>query len=55
MAFDFDVAITERTALQAGTTYFLPENTTERTQFGGNADDAWNIFVGFVYRPMRRN
>ena len=55
LAVDFDIPMTEHTALQTGFTYFLPGDKTQRTQFGGNANDAWNIYLGCVYRPKGRN
>ncbi len=49
---DVDMPITERVALQAGTTYALP--TANANLLGGNANDAWNLYVGFVFRPQGR-
>ncbi|MBX3416418.1 MAG: hypothetical protein KF851_02350 [Pirellulaceae bacterium] len=51
---DFDVPITERTALQSSFTYFLPQDDAQRFPGGGNAAEAWNISVGFVFRPQGR-
>jgi hypothetical protein len=49
---DVDMPITDRVALQAGTTYALP--TANANVMGGNANDAWNLYVGFVFRPQGR-
>ena len=54
LSVDFDIPMSEVTALQTGFTYFLPGDKTQRTQFGGNADDVWNIYLGCVYRPRGR-
>ncbi len=51
---DFDVPITERTALQSSFAYFLPKEDAPRFPNGGNANEAWNISVGFVFRPQGR-
>ena len=58
VGLDFDMAVTEMVALQAGFTYFLndeglPPGITNTA--GGNAAEAYNIFVGFVLRPRGRS
>lgn len=54
---DFDIPIRERLALESGFTYFhgdemVPANSN---QLGGNINDAFNIYVGFVFRPRGRS
>jgi len=58
VGLDFDVAVTERVGVQAGFTYYLtdeglPDGTTNL--LGGNADESFNVFVGFVLRPRGRS
>ena len=58
VGLDFDVAVTERVGVQAGFTYYLtddglPAGTTNLA--GGNAEESFNIFVGFVLRPRGRS
>ena len=58
VGLDFDVAVTQRIGVQAGFTYFLtdeglPAGTTNLA--GGNAEESFNIFVGFVLRPRGRS
>lgn len=58
VGLDFDVAVTEHVGVQAGFTYYLNDDglvpgTTNIT--GGNAAEAYNIFVGFVLRPRGRS
>jgi hypothetical protein len=53
IGLDFDYAVRERAALQAGFTYFLnndgvPANSGFQ---GGNQGEAYNFYVGFVLRP----
>lgn len=53
LGMDFDVPVRERVALQAGYTYYLGDSgvPTPTNQLGGNASDAFNIYVGLVFRP----
>ena len=58
VGLDFDVAVTERVGVQAGFTYYLtdeglPPGTTNLA--GGNSDESFNVFVGFVLRPRGRS
>lgn len=48
---DLDMQLTGMVALQAGATYVLPTSNPANV-LGGNADDAWNLSVGFVFRPQ---
>lgn len=50
---DLDIPVTERVALNAGATWLLP-TTNPANVLGGNSEDAWNIFVGFAFRPQGR-
>lgn len=50
---EFDLPMTERIALQAGATWFLPTSNPANV-LGGNAEDGWNIAVGFAFRPQGR-
>lgn len=53
LGLDYDLPVRERMAMQAGFTYFLGEEGVPAgsNQAGGNAQDAFNIYVGFVLRP----
>ncbi|MEZ6096661.1 MAG: DUF6666 family protein [Pirellulaceae bacterium] len=51
---EYDIPMGECWALQSSFTYFMPENDAELTASGGNANEAWNIGVGFVWRPQGR-
>jgi hypothetical protein len=51
---DFDLPLTERLALQSSVTYFYPQDDRELLANGGNANEAWNIGVGMVFRPQGR-
>ncbi len=50
---EFDLPMTECVALQAGATWFLPTSNPDNV-LGGNAEDGWNIAVGFAFRPQGR-
>ncbi len=51
---DYDVPMGECWALQSSFTYYMPENERELTASGGNANEAWNVAVGLVFRPQGR-
>ncbi|MDG1874276.1 MAG: hypothetical protein P8J27_10225 [Mariniblastus sp.] len=53
LGMDYDMSLGDRLALQAGFTYYLnddgvPAGTNVQ---GGNAAEAFNVFVGFAFRP----
>jgi len=50
---DLDMPLTECMMVQAGATYALP-TASGANVLGGNSEDAWNIYVGFAYRPQGR-
>ena len=59
LGFDFDVPISEKIAIETNLTYFFNDDAADavfpNTTFqGSNAEEAWNISVGFVYRPQGR-
>ena len=59
LGFEFDVPVTDRLAVESNLTYFLNDDAADSvfrgTNFqGSNAEEAWNITVGFVYRPQGR-
>jgi hypothetical protein len=60
LGMDFDVPVSERLAIESNFTYFFSDDATDvvfgpRSNFiGSNANEAWNISVGFVYRPQGR-
>ena len=59
LGFDFDVPVSEKIAIETNLTYFFNDDAADavfpNTTFqGSNAEEAWNISVGFVYRPQGR-
>ena len=59
LGLDFDVPISEKIAIETNLTYFFNDDAADavfpNTTFqGSNAEEAWNISVGFVYRPQGR-
>ncbi|MFK7765733.1 MAG: DUF6666 family protein [Mariniblastus sp.] len=57
VGLDFDIPVTDRVGVQAGFTYFLnDENANANSNvLGGNIGEAYNIFVGFAFRPRGRS
>lgn len=54
MGLDVDVALTETVALQSGFNYLLPDEDT-RALIAPGQSEAWNVYVGFVWRPQGRD
>jgi hypothetical protein len=59
LGLDFDIPVTDRIAVESNLTYFFNDDAASSafpntTFLGSNADEAWNISVGFVYRPQGR-
>jgi hypothetical protein len=56
LGLDFDLPIAERVAMQSGFAYYLGDEGVPANagQVGGNAEDAYNIYVGLVFRPRGR-
>ncbi len=50
---DFDLPLRDRVAMQSGFTYYLGDEgvPSPSNQLGGNANDAFNLYVGLVFRP----
>lgn len=53
MGLDVDVALSECVALQSGFNYLLPDEDT-RALIAQGQSEAWNVYVGFVWRPQGR-
>ncbi len=51
---EYDIPVGERWALQSSFTYLMPEDEDETGSTGGNSNEAWNVAVGFVFRPQGR-
>ena len=53
LGLHFDLPLRERLAAQAGFTYYLNGNRAEdyTSWYGGNPTEAYNVFVGLVFRP----
>lgn len=57
LGMDFDVPVCEHVAIESSFTYFFSDDATDvvfspSTFQGSNANEAWNISVGFVFRPQ---
>ena len=57
LGLDFDLPITERVAMQSGFSYYLGDEGVPANSGlqGGNADDAYNLYVGLSFRPRGRS
>ena len=57
VGLDFDFPVTDRVGMQAGFTYFLNDDNAPTTSnfLGGNVGEAYNLFVGFAFRPRGRS
>ncbi len=57
LGLDFDLPITDRIAMQSGFDYWLGDEglPANSGRAGGNADDAYNIYVGLSFRPRGRS
>ncbi len=60
LGMDFDLPVCEQVAIESSFTYFFSDDATDsvfgpNSNFlGSNANEAWNISVGFVFRPQGR-
>jgi len=59
LGLGFDVPVSENIAIESNLTYFFNDDSADsvfqNTTFqGSNAEEAWNISVGFVFRPQGR-
>ena len=61
LGMDFDMPVSENIAIESNFTYFLNDDSVDSifgsdTNFlGANANEAWNLSVGFVFRPQGRS
>ena len=54
IGFDHDMPISETIAIQSSLLYLSGEDLASNSPFAGNGNEAWNISVGFAWRPNGR-
>ena len=54
IAFDHDVPVNQTLSIRSNLTYYSGEDLAINTPFATEGNEAWNVSVGFVWRPSGR-
>ena len=54
LGLDYDMPISNTVSLQSSMTYLAGDDVPATSPFAGNGNEAWNLSVGFAYRPQGR-
>lgn len=55
LGLDYDLPLSETWAMQSSLTYLAGEDVPDTSAFAGNGNEAWNLTVGFAWRPRGRS